>query len=198
MAGDIMTRTGRRPGQTKTRERILATARAQFARRGHDRTTVRDIAKSAGVDPALVLHFFGSKDELFQEAVRLPFDPTDVMAPLFAQGLDGLGERVTRQFVQVWDSPSGARLLALFRSFVGSERSATLMRGFMTHKLFPHVARALGGADSERRTSLVAGQLFGLALTRYVLKLEPIASATPEELATWIGPTLQRYFTGAL
>ncbi len=193
-----MPRSGRRPGQSGSREKILAAARSHFAKDGYDHATVRAIATTARVDPALVLHFFGSKHDLFVAAMELPFDPSKFIPEIVAPGVDGLGERLVRRFIGVWDSREGRHLVGLIRSVVSHEGAAKMMREFFTHAVLGKIVSSLDISDPERRASLVASQLFGLAVVRYVMKLEPIASATPDELATWVGPNLQRYFTADL
>lgn len=193
-----MPRTGRRPGQSGTRGAILAAARARFARDGYDRATIRAIAQSARVDPKLVQHFFGSKHELFIAAMELPIDPSRLIAELTAAGMDGLGDRLVRRFVTIWDSPHGAQLVGLLRSMAADEVARAMMREFFTHEILERVAASLALGEPARRASLVASQLFGLALVRYVLRLEPLASASPEDVAAWVGPGVQRYFSATL
>jgi AcrR family transcriptional regulator len=188
-------RTGRRPGHSGTREKILGAARANFARQGYDRTTVRMVARSARVDPKLVLHFFGSKHDLFVAAMSLPLDPSRFIDQVTAPGLAGMGERVVGTFIAVWDSPEGRHLVGLLRSVVGHEGAAAMMREFFTHAVLGRLAATLEMDDPRRRATLVASQLFGLAFARYVLRLEPLASASPDDLARWVGPTVQRYLT---
>src|SRR5437660_6065467 len=130
-----MPRTGRRPGTGGTREKILAAARSRFGQEGYDGTTIRGIAAGAGVDPALVLHYFGSKEGVFLAAVEFPIDPAEFVPRLLAPGLDGLGERLVRFFLETWDSPAGSPLLGLVRSVVGNERAAALMRDFVSREV---------------------------------------------------------------
>ncbi len=158
-----MPRTGRRPGPSRTRERIVAAARTRFAEKGYDRTTIRAIARSAEVDPALVLHFFGSKDGVFLAAMRLPVDPAELILELVTPGLDGLGERIVRRFVGVWDSREGRHLVGLLRSVTGNEGAATLMREFFVHAVVERIAGSLRMSEPRLRASLVASQLFGHA-----------------------------------
>jgi len=187
-------RTGRRPGDSGTREAILREARQSFGSAGFSGTTIRGVARAAGVDPALVHHYFGSKDELFAAALELPFDPSVVVPALLAEGLDGLGERVVRTFVGIWDAtPGQGPLLALLRSAVSDERAAQSLRDFVSRAVIGPLARAAGPDGAELRASLVASQVIGLAVTRYVVRLEPLASASPDLLASQIGPTLDRY-----
>jgi len=192
-----MARTGRRPGAGGTREKILSAARTQFARRGYDGTTIRGIATAARVDPKLVLHYFETKEGVFEAAMDFPFDPAQALPRLLEPGLDGLGTRLALFFLEIWDSPAGARAQALMRSVVASETAASLMRDFASKEILGRLAERLELDHPELRASLVASQLVGLAILRHVVKVEPIASARPAELAEWIGPTLQRYLTEA-
>ena len=190
-----MARTGRRPGAGGTREKILAAARFHFSDAGYEGATIRGIAGEAGVDPALVLHYFGSKEGVFAAAVEFPIDPGEVLPGLLAPGLEGLGERLVRFFLGAWDSPAGSPLLSLIRSVVGNERAAALVREFVRREVLGRIAEALELDQPQLRASLAASQLIGLAMLRYVVKLEPLASAEPDEVAAWLGPTVQRYLT---
>src|SRR5229473_6240520 len=190
-----MARTGRRPGLAGTRERILAAARSDFGKGGYEGTTIRGIAAQAKVDPALVMHYFESKDGVFRAAVQFPVDPAEFIPRLVAPGLEGLGERLVRFFVETWDSPAGSPLLALIRSAVGNEDGAALLREFVTREVLGRLARALELDQPQLRASLAASQLIGLAMLRYVVKVEPLASASRDEVVAWMGPTLQRYLT---
>jgi AcrR family transcriptional regulator len=190
-----MARTGRRPGSGGTRERILAAARSDFGKSGYEGTTIRSIAAQAKVDPALVMHYFESKDGVFRAAVKFPVDPAEFIPRLLAPGLDGLGERLVRVFVETWDSPAGSPLLGLIRSVVGNEDAAALLREFVTREVLGRIARALELDQPQLRAALVASQLVGLAMIRYVVKVEPLASARTDDLVAWLGPTLQRYLT---
>jgi len=190
-----MPRTGRRPGAGGTRDKILAAARSQFARLGFEATTIRGIAAAARVDPKLVLHYFASKEGVFRAAMDFPFDPAATLPQLLEKGLDDLGVRLARFFVELWDSPAGARAQAMVRSVVANEDAAALMRDFASREILARVAEGLELDRPHVRASLAASQLVGLAIPRYVVKVEPLASASPTQLAAWIGPTLQRYFT---
>ena len=192
-----MARTGRRPGDSGTRAAILEAARNSFAERGFDRTTIRGVAAEAGVDPALVHHYFGAKDDLFAAAMELPFNPAEVLPEVLSGGVDGLGERMVRLFFSVWDSEAGRRpLQALLRAATSDERAAETIRQFFQHAVIARVAQSLGSPDAELRASLVGSQIAGLAMARYILRLEPIASTDPETVVAAVAPTLQRYLTG--
>jgi AcrR family transcriptional regulator len=186
---------GRRPGKTRTREALVRAARRRFAERGYDKTTVRAVAADAGVDPGLVTHFFGTKDALFRAAMDWPFDPDDLVRTVVEPGRRGMGARLARTFLELWQAPeSQARLLAVFRGATTHEESATLVREFVHGQLYTRLAAALDGEDAELRVDLAFGQLLGLAMLRHVLRVEPVASASIEELVTRIAPTLDRYF----
>ncbi|MGC4875190.1 TetR family transcriptional regulator [Micromonospora sp. DT43] len=193
-------RTGRRPGNPDTRESILDAARAAFAERGFDAAPIRGIAAAAGVDPALVHHYFGSKDQLFLAAMNFPVDPGAVLPGVLAGDRDGVGERLVRTFVGIWDSPAGSAGVALLRSAVSNEWTARLLREFITTQVLRRVLDQLDvdPAELPLRGSLVATQLVGLAMIRYVVRMEPVASADPDTLVAAIGPTIQRYVTGEL
>ena len=187
---------GRRPGASRSRESILAAARARFASEGYDRTRVRDVAHDAGVDPALVHYYFNTKDGLFVAAMRLPFRPAEVLGPLVAQGGDGLGERMVRRLLSVWDEPSHrAALLALVGGHPGG---AAALREFITREVVARVAGAVTADRPALRANLVASQIMGLIAARYVARLEPLAGMPAEEVVPLVAPTLQRYLDGAL
>ncbi|MER5336374.1 TetR family transcriptional regulator [Micromonospora sp. NPDC002717] len=193
-------RTGRRPGNPDTREAILGAARAAFAERGFDGASIRAIAAAAQVDPALVHHYFGSKDQLFLAAMHAPVDPGELLPKVLAGDREGLGERLVRTFLGVWDSPAGTAGVALLRSAVSNEWTARLLREFLVSQVLRKVLDQLDADPAELplRGSLVASQMIGLAMMRHVVRLEPVASAAPETLVAAVGPTVQRYLTGDL
>jgi len=191
-------RPGRRPGNPATREAVLAAARTAFAARGFDGATIRGIATAAGVDPALVHHYFGSKDKLFLAAIEAPANPADLLPEVLAGGRDDLGRNVVRLLLRVWDGPMQPAALALVRSAIGNEWTAKLLREFLVTQVLRRVVGTLDVSPREReiRGALAASQLIGLVIGRYVLKLEPLASASPDWLITNVGPNVQRYLTG--
>lgn len=198
MTAEATRRTGpgRRPGKVDTKGQILQAARAEFAAKGFDRTTMRAVATAAGVDPALIHHYYGTKEDLFVAAMELPFDPRVMVPLIIGPGIDGLGERLVRTFLGVWDAPeSRERILGLVRSAVTVDSAAAMARNFLDHVLLGPVAEAIGGDNARLRVTLVGSHLLGLALARYVLELEPLASATTQEIVERVGPTLQRYLT---
>ncbi|WP_204331645.1 TetR/AcrR family transcriptional regulator [Geodermatophilus sabuli] len=189
---------GRRPGNPGTRDAVLAAARAAFAERGFDGASVRGIAAAAGVDPALVHHYFGTKDKLFLAAVEAPVDPADLLPEVLTAAPEDRGAAVVRVVLRLWDGPARPGILALVRSAVNHEWSARLLREFVLTKVIRRVVGSIDMPVEERqaRGALLASQVVGLVVTRYVIQLEPIASASREDLAAAIGPTLQRYLTG--
>lgn len=177
----------------------MAAAKEAFGRQGYAATSLRAVARAAEVDPALITHYFGSKDGLFEAALALPLDPGVLVPQLLSGGTEGLGERVVRTFLGVWDStPGQGPMLAMLRSAVSHQDSADKLRELLLRVLLRPLAVGAGGDQPDLRAALLASQVVGLAVTRYVLRLEPIASADPDTLASALGPTLQRYLTGAL
>ena len=192
-------RTGRRPGTSGTHDAILEAARRQFAQHGYDRATIRNVARSAGVDPALVHYFFGTKTELFTAAMQLPINPAELAQALLAGEPELIGQRLIGTFLAVWDHDLNRNaFIGLLRSAVTDEHAATLLREFAVRELFSPVAATLGTPDAELRASLVFAQIFGLAVARYILQIEPLASTPAQVVAAAIGPTIQRYITGDL
>jgi len=191
-------RTGRRPGNPDTRDAILATARRAFAERGYDGTSIRAIAAGAGVDPALVHHYFGTKEQLFLATLEMPFDPRELLPQVVAGGPDQVGERLVSTFLRVWDSPAGNAGAALLRSAMSSEWTARLLREFLVTQILRRIVKMLDldPVEAPLRTNLVATQIAGLAMIRYILKVEPLASAPHDVVVAAIAPTIQRYVTG--
>ena len=177
---------------------MLAAARTAFAERGFDGATIRVIATAAGVDPALVHHYFGSKDKLFLAAIEAPVDPEELLPEVLAGGTADLGANVVRLLLRVWDGPARPAGLALIRSAVSNQWTARLLREFLVSQVLRRVVGtlALPPAEAEARGSLVASQLIGVVMARYVLQVEPLASSSPEQLVAAVGPTVQRYLTG--
>ncbi|MFJ3786465.1 TetR family transcriptional regulator [Streptomyces sp. NPDC090093] len=178
------------------RARILEAARDQFAERGYDKASVRGIARAAGVDPALVHHYFGSKDEVFAAAVEVSFEPATVVPAIVSGPRDGIGERLARFFIGVWENPaSRAPLLAIVRSALTHEAAAAVLRTFVLRRLLERIAAELDVPDPKFRAELAASHMIGIAIMRYVIRVEPLASADPEEIVARVAPTLQRYLT---
>ena len=197
MARAAAARTGgRRPGATTTREGILDAARHLFATRGYDGTTIRGIATSAGVDPALVHHFFGSKDELFLTVLQVPETVLQQVPALLGGDLEGAGERLVRFFLGLFESPdTKAAILTTLRSAVTQEPAARVLRETITARLFGAV-RDLLPDHPEVRMTLAMAHLNGLAFGRYVLAVPPLAEMDVDEVVAWVAPAVQRYLTG--
>jgi AcrR family transcriptional regulator len=188
--------SGRRPGTSGARQAILRAAREQFGRHGYDAATIRGIAAQAGVDPALVHHYFGTKEGVFVEAMRLPFRPSEIVDTVHDDA-GTAGERLVRLFLSVWESPASRDALqGLIRSAVSHEQAASMLREFITKELIGRVATVVDRPDAQLRGALVGAHMIGLGMLRYVLRVEPLASADPDDLVALIGPTLQRYLTG--
>jgi len=196
----LVRRSGRRPGNQDTRQSILDAAREVFADKGFDGASIRAIAGEAKVDPALVHHYFGTKDKLFLASMNMPLDPAELVPKALSGPRDEAGERLVRLVLSVWDSPAGTAAVALLRSAMSNEWTARLLREFVVTQVLRRAIRELGlpGEEAGLRSALVASQIAGLAVTRYVLKIEPVASADPETLVRAIGPNVQRYLTGPL
>ncbi|MFI8517894.1 TetR family transcriptional regulator [Streptomyces sp. NPDC085481] len=189
-------RTAADEGGPGARERILQAARTQFAERGYDKTSVRGIAKAAGVDPALVHHYFGTKDEVFAAAIEVSFEPANAIPLIVGGPRDAIGERLARFFISVWENPATrAPLLAIVRSALTHEAAAKVLRGFVLRRLLERIAADLDVPEPKFRAELAASHMIGIAILRYVIKVEPLASADPEEIVAQVSPTLQRYLT---
>lgn len=160
---------------------------------------MRAIAAEAGVDAALVVHFFGTKASLLAEAVRWPFDPELEMPKLLADGRHHVGRHLVELFVRTWDSEGGRNsILTLLRAAGTESQAAEMLRDFITVRLFEPLMTRLGSDRPELRADLVSSHLIGLGMGRYVLRFEPLASAQPAQVVGWIAPTVQRYLTGKL
>ncbi|MQA74173.1 MAG: TetR family transcriptional regulator [Solirubrobacterales bacterium] len=192
-------RTGRRPGASSTREEIIAAARQLFAQRGYDGATMRAIAGEAGVDAALIVHFFGNKPTLLGEAVQWPFDPDVEIPKLLADGRRNVGRRMAELFVRTWDDEGDRNpILTLLRAGMTEPQAAEMLGGSLRLCLFGPLLERLGSDRPDLRANLVASQLVGMGTVRYVLGFEPVASARPADVVAWLAPTLQRYLTGKL
>ena len=189
---------GRRRGSPDTRSAILAAARTSFAQHGFAGTTIRAVASAAGVDAALVHHYFGTKDELFLAALELPVDPRKLIGPVLAGPLEEAAERFLGIFLSVWDDPDlRPSLVAVARGIMDPAGSRLMSEGVLPVVIEP-IGAALGIDNPQRRMPLVASQVIGLILMRYVLAVEPLASMSREELIAIYAPTIQRYLTGDL
>jgi AcrR family transcriptional regulator len=190
---------GRPAGSSNTRERILDRARDLFARNGIANTSIRAVAAAAGVDSALVHHYFGTKEKLFAAAVHIPIDPMDVIGPLRDVPVEELGHRLPSILLPLWDSEIGAGFIAALRSILaGSE--VNLFRTFIQDVIAVEVGERVDDPPGSGivRIQFVASQLVGVVMARYILQLEPFASLPAQQIADTIAPNLQRYLTGDL
>ncbi|MGC3002082.1 TetR family transcriptional regulator [Streptomyces sp. G35A] len=193
-------RRGRPPrtAAAGTRDRILGAAREEFSERGYEKTSVRSIARSAGVDSALVHHYFGTKEQVFEAAVEVAFAPALEARDTVLDGpVEEAGERMTRMIFGLWENPvTRAPLLAIVRSAVNNETAAGVFRRLVASQLLRRIAGRLDLPDAELRAELAAAQLVGIAMIRYVIKVEPLASADPEQIIRRVAPVVQGHLTG--
>lgn len=200
----MSTRTqGRRPGRpagaSDTRERILTCARELFSRNGIDKTSIRAVAAAAGVDAALVHHYYGTKQQLFAAAIHVPIDPMEVIGPIRSTPVEQIGHKLPRLLLPLWDSEAGKGFIASIRSLLaGSE--VGLLRVFLQEVIAAEVGPRVDDPPGTglMRVQFVASQLVGVVMARYILELDPFKSLPVEQIAETIGPTLQRYLTGDL
>jgi len=192
-------RTGRRPGNSSTREDILEAAGELFAQRGYQGATMRAIGAKAGVDASLVVHFFGNKVNLLTEAIDWPFDPEVEMPKLLADGKRNVGRRLAELAIRTWDE-EGTRhpVFTLLRAGMTEPEAAEMLRNFMIQRLYAPLMERLGTDQPELRAGLAVSQIIGVGMGRYVLKFEGLATATSSEVIDWLAPVLQRYLTGKL
>jgi AcrR family transcriptional regulator len=190
---------GRRPAGEDTRAAILAAAREEFGAKGYVATSLRAVARRAGVDPALVHHYFDGKDDLFTATLDAPANPAALVGGIVSEAgsLDGVGERVVTTFLALWDDPDAQdRLRGLLRNALEHEAALTSLREYLTTDVLGRLGALMPGDQAPLRTGLVGSQLIGLAVARYVVGLPGVADAEPGDLAAAVGPTLQRYLTG--
>ncbi|MFC8040618.1 TetR family transcriptional regulator [Paenarthrobacter sp. NPDC057355] len=193
-------RRGRRSQEDHSREAILAAARGLFAEQGFDGTSLRQVAREAGVDPAMVHHFFKGKDELFAASVELPADPAAVLSDVENADPQVRAEVIVRTVLELWEGPAQHAMVAFARGTIGSKAKTALMKEVVSRAVLPRIMDGLpGSADEVRlRGNLVATQVVGLMLARYVIRLQPLASAPREEVVRLVAPNIQHYLTGNL
>jgi AcrR family transcriptional regulator len=199
-AGQIAPRrSGRRPGDSGTRDAIHAAAARQFAELGYDRTSLRSIAREAGVDQKLVAYFFGTKQQLFVEVVKLPFDPAVVVPVVFGGDPERGGERIAEFVLGILDDPETRRpLVGLVRAATSEPEAARMVRELLTREVLARIVAELGSDDADLRASLLGSQIVGLLMARYIVRIEPLASLPAEQVAAAIAPNLQRYLVEPL
>lgn len=192
-------RPGRPPGPSDTRERILNSARELFARNGIDKTSIRAIAAAAGVDPALVHHYFGTKTQLFAAAIHIPIDPMQVIGPLQQVPVEEIGRTLPSLLLPLWDSELGKGFIATLRSIIAGN-DTSLVRSFLQEVIAREVGSRVDDPPGSGpvRVQFVASQLVGVVMARYILELEPFKSLPVHQIVDTIAPNLQRYLTGEL
>lgn len=192
-------RRGRRQGDPVSREAVLAAAKARFAAKGYENTTLRSIADDANVDPSMVLYLFGSKADLFREALRLIIDPAALVAALTGGADDepDIGTRMVRTYLRIWESPdTGPSMVAMLQSATSNSDAHDAFRAFMQNYVLTAVSDVLGGGEQARlRSMLAASQLVGAAVLRYVMKVAPLATLSGDEMVRLLAPTVTRYLT---
>ncbi|GAA4618951.1 TetR/AcrR family transcriptional regulator [Saccharopolyspora hordei] len=191
-------RRGRRRSGADTKAALLAAAREVFTEQGYEGATVREIASRAGVDPAMVNHWFGGKAGLFSAAVHIPVNLEVVLPELLAGDREQLAERLLRRFLTAWDDAGGGQFAALVRSVSSNDAAVSMLREFIQNVMFDKLVRALDVDRPELRGALCGSQVIGLGMARYVVGLEPLASADHDTVVAAIAPNLQRYLTGDL
>jgi AcrR family transcriptional regulator len=192
-------RTGRRPGDSGSRQAILTAARIEFGRRGYESTTIRGIARHADVDPALVHHFFLSKEGVFAAAMQEAYALAGRLPDILEPGLDGVGERLVRLFLVRWEGGGEDNpLLGIIRSSMSYEESARMLRDFVGADLLGRLSARTALPRPELRAGLVGAQLVGLVMMRYVVRVPPLVDLTLEEVVAIVGPTVQHYLAGDL
>ena len=190
-------RRGRRPTGSGTRDAILVAARSQFGELGYERTTLRSVGAAAGVDPRLVLHYFGSKRRLFMQTVQLPVDPEALLARVFAPGEGSPGHRAAEALLGVLEEPTTQQMaIALMRAAASEPEAARLIRVVLTERVLLPLTSRVGGDQPQLRASLMASQFVGLAMARYVVGIEPLATAPVEQLVLALGPVYDHYLSG--
>lgn len=190
-------KTGRRVGPSQSREALLGAARVQFALHGYERATLRAIAADAGVDPGLIRHFFGGKDDLFAATIELPPELVSAVIGEFRAGTEGLGERVTRRYLGLWeDQQTGPVLISLTRTALTHEPALEHFREFLMATVVRQAGTYIPGSNPELRLNLAMGSLLGVALTRHIYRTPPTANASIEQLVTFIAPTVEQYLVG--
>lgn len=196
----MVTRSGRRPGNPDTKDAIQRAATTLFAANGFNSTSMRQIAAAAGVDPALIHHYFTSKEQLFLATVQVSVDIKAKIAEVLAEDPAHFGTALVTSFVNVWDSDDGPAMVAAFRTAFADPGSSVLVRDFISTAVLGTLVGALHLAPDEapRRAGLIASQMLGLAVGRYLLAIPPLAAMSARDVIDAIGPTIQRYLTGPL
>lgn len=177
---------------------VLDTARGLYARQGYVNTTIKGVAAAAGVAPDLIRRYYANREELFAAAMRLPVDPTTAIAQLLGPGVDGLGERLVLVTLRMLDEPETRdQIAAMVRDGAGAAKATAPLREFLESVIIDRVAAALRVPDARMRVTLATSYLVGVAGARYVMRLEPLASASEDEVVRLVAPAVQSALSGA-
>jgi AcrR family transcriptional regulator len=189
-----MSRTGRRRGTPDTREAIVTVARWRFAARGYDATSLRGIAAEAEVDPALIIHYFGTKEGLFIAATGLPAGLPELFESLASLPVGDRVQALVRGYLRLVDSDDSRNaIIALVRSAVSNDKAAAMLREFLATELLTVIGGLTRHPDARLRASLVAAQLIGITALRHVIRVEPLVRASPDEIVTLVSPAIESY-----
>lgn len=181
-------------GTDDSRDRVLDAARAAFNARGYVRTSVKGVAAAAGVAPEVVNRYWNSKESLFAAAMRLPFDPASAVPELLAPGLNGMGERLTRAALDLLsDDEARQDLIEMFQAGASASKAARGMQDYIERTFVDRLVSMLGVPDARLRVNLITSYLLGVASTRYILKIEPLASMSEDEVVKLVAPTVQNW-----
>jgi len=193
-----MPRRGRRRKDAgDARSAILAAASAEFLAHGYDGTSLRAIARRAGVDPALVHHYFEDKAALFAEALETPVRPQDIVRLALAAPREHVGETIVRTVLEALDSPASRnRMRQLLRTALGHDFAARMLRQFLVREVLGRIAAELDAPDAELRATLAASQIVGLMVVRAGIEAEPLASAPIDDVVARVGPVVQWHLVG--
>jgi AcrR family transcriptional regulator len=198
MSTEPRLRSGRRPGPSQTRDQIAAAARVQFAEHGYDRATFRNIATAAGVDPALIVHFYGSKPDLFRAVMQLPPDVADALVRIADHPPDQAGRHLAALVIGALENPATRPIvLGRIRCAATHPEAAALVRETVTRDL-SRLTSAISDDRPEARAVLIGAFVVGLALARYVVLVEPVASMHPDQVVELIAPTFHAFLHGPL
>ncbi|MER5649875.1 TetR family transcriptional regulator [Streptosporangium sp. NPDC002524] len=189
-------RPGRWRSGAESRQRVLEAARALFREHGYGGTTMRAVAAEAEVDPAMVFYFFGTKQGLFGAALEVPEQVPSAIESVFTGGLDDIGARMVRTLVENLDKSHRTPLVTLTRSALTHDDSETLLRQYIDREITDRLVTMLGTPDATVRVAMLNVQILGLAVARYIVRIEPVASASVDDLVTWFGPIMQQGLTG--
>jgi AcrR family transcriptional regulator len=188
---------GRRPGGSDTKAAIEASARRLFSELGYPRTTMRAIAADAGVDPRLITHFFGSKQELFVAVVELPFDPETTFDTLLSGGGADAGRRLAEFILALHDNPEArSTITGIIRAAASEEAAAAQIRELIMTRLLTPLIRNVGGDDPELRAEMLGSQVVGLTFARFIVGVPALQSADRERLAAYLSRVFDVYLRG--